>query len=351
KFEGKEEKDSVYYAALIVTPETKNNPQIVLMKNGTDLENRFIIYYKNAIKFNVNDEFCYANYWSKIDAVLGESKKVYFSPDGIYNNINLLSVYNPATKQYILDEMEIQTVTNTKDLLTINPITTASKKVVLLGDPDFGVLNGTATLRSGKLSRLPGSGIEVQKIDGVLKTNNWASYLYTGSNSTEEVVKSIRDAKIIHIATHGFFERDTDKKNDQTYKPTDNPLLKSGLYLSVGTKNSTEDGVLSAYEAMNLNLDNTELVVLSACETGLGESKNGEGVYGLQRAFRVAGARSIIISLWKVDDMATQKLMSYFYEEWLKTGNKREAFTSAQNKLRKEYKDPLYWGAFIIVGE
>jgi CHAT domain-containing protein/tetratricopeptide (TPR) repeat protein len=362
KFEGKEEKDSVYYAALIITPETKNNPQIILMKNGTDLENRFIVYYKNTIKFNVDDQFCYANYWSKIAAALTGIKKVYFSPDGIYNNINLLSVYNPATKQYILDEMEIQTVTNTKDLLTVKPISTSSKKVVLLGDPDFGGLNGTATLRSGKLNRLPGSGIEVQKIDGVLKSNNWASTLYTGSNSTEEIVKSTRDAKIIHIATHGFFEKDNEKKNDQTFekegenknepaKKNDNPLLKSGLYLSTGNKGSGEDGVLTAYEAMNLNLDNTELVVLSACETGLGESKNGEGVYGLQRAFRVAGARSIIISLWKVDDMATQKLMTMFYEEWLKSGNKRAAFTLAQNKLRKEYKDPLYWGAFIIVGE
>ena len=355
KFEGKAEKDSVYYVALIITPETKGNPEMILMKNGTDLENRFINYYRNTIKFNVADEYCYINFWSQIAKYLGTYKKVYFSPDGIYNNINLLSIFNPATKRYILDEMQIQTVTNTKDLLTINKSISTSKKVVLIGDPDFGSINGSSAFRSSnKLKRLPGSGVEVQKIDNVLKKNNWASSLYTGIESSEEIVKSVRDAKILHIATHGFFEKDSEKKAENNIEngiKNDNPLLKSGLYLATGLKNSSEDGVLSAYEAMNLNLDNTELVVLSACETGLGEVKNGEGVYGIQRAFRVAGARSIIISLWKVDDIATQKLMTFFYEEWLVSGNKRDAFTIAQNKLRKEYKDPQYWGAFIIVGE
>lgn len=357
KFEGKEEKDSVYYVALIVTPETKNNPEIVLLKNGTDLESRYIIYYRNTIKFNVADEYCYANYWSKISASLTASnvKKVYFSPDGIYNNINLLSIFNPATKAFIIDEIDIQTVTNTKDLITTKPVTSASKKVVLIGDPDFGSSIGTSSLRSaGGLKRLPGSGEEVRKIAQVVNSNNWAGTLYTGTQSSEEAVKAVRDVKILHIATHGFFEKDAEKKSDNnasTTKTSTHPLLKSGLFLSASTKGAGEDGMLTAYEAMNLSLDNTELVVLSACETGLGTIKNGEGVYGIQRAFRVAGARSIIISLWKVDDIATQKLMTMFYEEWLKSGSKRKAFTLAQNKLRTEYKDPMYWGAFIIVGE
>ncbi|HVD97057.1 MAG TPA: tetratricopeptide repeat protein [Cytophagaceae bacterium] len=351
----KELKDSVYYAALIITPETKNNPEIVLMKNGTDLENRFIMYYRNTIKFNIPDEFCYANFWSKIAASLNGVKKVYFSPDGIYNSINLLSVYNPATKQYILDEIDIHTLTNTKDLLTLKPVASASKKIVLIGDPDFGQ-SGIATSRSGQLKRLPGSAEEVKKIATVVNNNNWAGNLYTGAQSTEELVKSTRDAKILHIATHGFFEPDAKQKEnvDEETKnglSVDNPLMKSGLYLSSASKTSGDDGMLTAYEAMNLSLDNTELVVLSACETGLGVVKNGEGVYGIQRAFRVAGARSIIISLWKVDDIATQKLMVIFYEEWLKSGSKRQAFTFAQNKLRSEFKEPLYWGAFIIVGE
>ncbi len=348
KFEGKEEKDSVYYVALVVTPDTKGNPEIVLMKNGTDLENKFIIYYRNTIRFNVPDEFCYQNYWSKIAASLSGIKKVYLSPDGIYNNINLLSVYNPATKKYIIDEIDIHTLTNTKDLITAKPVTSASKKIVLMGDPDFGGHSGNASFRSGQLKRLPGSGEEVKKISSVVGRNNWAGNLYTGAESSEELVKSVRDVKVLHIATHGFFEQDPEKKED---KVTENPLLKSGLFLSSTAKGAAEDGKLTAYEAMNLSLDNTELVVLSACETGLGVVKNGEGVYGIQRAFRVAGARSIVISLWKVDDIATQKLMVIFYEEWLKSGNKRAAFTTAQNKLRSEYPEPLYWGAFIIVGE
>jgi len=97
---------------------------------------------------------------------------------------------------------------------------------------------------------------------------------------------------------------------------------------------------------MAFQLDQTDLVVLSACETGLGDMKAGEGVYGLQRAFQVAGADAIVTSLWKVDDEATQMLMTNFYSGWLKTGNKEEAFINAQKMIRDEFKEPYYLGCF-----
>ena len=149
----------------------------------------------------------------------------------------------------------------------------------------------------------------------------------------------------------------------------ENPLLRSGLFFA-GAQNildsrelkynaleldhislhKKEDGILTAYEAMNLNLINTDLVVLSACETGLGEIVNGEGVYGLQRAFIVAGAKTLLISLWKVDDRITKELMVLFYSYWLGSGNKRSAFKRAQFEIRENHPQPYYWGAFIMIG-
>ncbi len=177
--------------------------------------------------------------------------------------------------------------------------------------------------------------------------------------ASEDNLKKLDNPRLIHIATHGYFMSDVDMDDREGDEAAffNNPLLRSGILLAGAAQRRAsasietgEDGALSAYEAMNLYLDNTDLVVLSACETGLGEVRNGEGVYGLQRSFLVAGSKAVMMSLWQVDDLATQELMVKFYSLWLSTGNRQEAFRQAQISLKEKYNDPYFWGAFVMIG-
>lgn len=360
--------DTIWYAALIVKPGCKN-PELVLLKNGNLLENKWIKVYRNHIRAQQTDENSYNEFWKKIDTRLGpEIKRVYFSPDGVYNYINLNTIQHPKTGKYLLETRDIHLLTNTRDLLTASLTSKPTNLAFLIGFPQFNSYN-EGPLEAIKLknpypettyelpasrgeifAELPGTKIEVENIGGLLGKMGWRVSQLTGDQALEERVKEVKNPQLLHIATHGFFKANTSQGT--------NPLVNSGLLLAganltfSGKKDeSREDGILTAYEAMNLNLDNTDLVVLSACETGLGEIKNGEGVYGLQRAFKVAGAKSIIMSLWKVDDEATQELMVGFYRNWLGGKTKRTAFLAAQKELMAKYPNPYYWGAFVMVGE
>jgi CHAT domain-containing protein len=211
---------------------------------------------------------------------------------------------------------------------------------------------------------LPGTKVEIDGINKILTTNGYKVAKYEQKNATETSVKALKGPSLVHIATHGYFLADADLKGNDALgvnadNAKNNPLLRSGLILS-GVQSSTDksnsdlqsndNGVLTAYEAMNLSLEGTDLIILSACETGLGDVRAGEGVYGLQRAFLVAGASTLIMSLWKVDDAATQVLMTNFYTNLAKGGSKAKAFRQAQLQLMTKYKDPYYWGAFMMMG-
>ncbi len=354
--------DEIFYAALIVHPETTDYPQLVLLENGQQLETRFLSYYKNAIHYVVDDANSYRQYWSKIaDALPKEVEKVFLSPDGVYNKINLNTIQNPATKNHLIDDLGIYPVTNTKELIR-QPIASVDNRLaVLLGDPSYVLpeqipekLDQVKEIND-YLDPLPGTGNEVKDISKIMKDGGWHLNAYVQNDASEEMVKSLKNPRVLHIATHGYFSPEI-VNGYQNLSHFNSGLLLSGASHSLYRRKYQippapgEDGILTAYEAMNLNLDQTELVVLSACETGLGTVKNGEGVYGLQRAFKVAGAENIILSLWKVDDNTTQKLLTYFYRNWLGSGDKHQAFKEAQLKLREEYQYPYYWGAFIMVG-
>jgi CHAT domain-containing protein len=215
------------------------------------------------------------------------------------------------------------------------------------------------------LCPLPGTGVEVQTLHSLLEQRHWNVVSYEGSQALEEAVKQVHHPRVLHLATHGFFLEDS-ASSDGTSSTSliRDPMLRSGLYFAGADHalsgealgEDLDDGVLTAYEAAGLNLQGTELVVLSACDTGRGESRNGEGVFGLKRALQAAGAESVLMSQWSVPDLETQELMALFYREWLAGTEKHEALRHAQLLMRQRVRArygadiPYYWGAFVLVG-
>lgn len=344
------------YAALVLT-KAMEQPQLVILDNGAQLDTRYAKFYRNAIQQKVADEYAYAQYWERIEKSLQGKKFVYLSPDGVYNQINPYT-FKSATGGYLLSQYDLIIVGNSKDLIALKSRKPGAgrKDGFLLGFPDYG---GTS------VAPLPGTKVELEAVSKILKSSGYQLKQVMQKEATETIFKTVKGPALMHIATHGFFLQDADVKSGASVgvsleNAQENPLLRSGLLLSgaavtmSGNANvnlsSNDNGVLTAYEAMNLNLDGTDLIVMSACETGLGDVKAGEGVYGLQRAFLVAGANALIMSLWKVDDDATQQLMTNFYTNWVKSGNKQKAFKQAQQQLMVKYKDPYYWGAFVMMG-
>lgn len=346
------------YVALIGTSGS-SAPNIFVLGKGEKLEQRAFKGYTNMISFKVEDGASFETYWKPIHQYLSANgiKKIYYAPDGVYHKISLVTLYNPSTKKYLLDELEIIQLTSTKDLLNIKNTNTSGTaqigEVLLVGRPSYAM--GSAPLISKTNTRgisaegiadLPGTEQEINEIGDLLQKSGAKCEIRLRDDAGEKEIKKLLNRELVHIATHGFFNDKMD--SDENF----DPMINSGLLLA-GVSNESndddEDGILTAYEIMNLDLSKVDMIVLSACETALGEISSGQGIYGLQRAFFVGGAETLIMSLWKVDDDATKELMTAFYKEYVKSGDKRSAFLSAQRKIRKKYKSPTYWGAFVML--
>ena len=410
-FEG-DNNDNVYYAALILRNREDNPIEIVVLKNGNDIENLLLKQYAKHIQKQKNKGFSgledyllkeiYNQIWSEIDKKLDGIETIYLSPDGVFNKINLNTLINPETGKFLIDELNIHLMTSTRDLSdkskfkVYGNLMMPDNNAVLFGNPAFNLnyiddgdmdsqelYAGTslkrvlsASMERGAITPLPGTEKEINLISEQLNNKHWKTETFFGKNALEKNIKSLESPKILHIATHGVFLEDLETEKStlgiENERYIENPLLRSMLLFAGSARTISgatggdsperdlndinggswgEDGILTAYEVINLDLEGTELVVLSACKTGLGEVKNGEGVYGLQRAFQVAGAKTIIMSLWSVDDKTTQELMTSFYEKWLSGMNKRQAFNKAQAEMKGKYSQPYYWGAFVMVGE
>jgi CHAT domain-containing protein len=383
-FKYSKETDTTIYCALIVKPKSKY-PEMIKLFNENQLEqiigkfggNNYSyinsIYGKNT---EVNKEL-YNLIWKPMEESLKGVKKVYLSPDGLLHKISFSAI---AKKQnvYLCDVYDIEVKSSTGKIIenTISSFTTDLKHstATIFG----GITYDTDSTTQKIWSYLEGTKTETQKINKILKKGKADVNYFSNTTATEEEFKLMAsNSNILHIATHGFFYPDPNeiqKEEEAKVEEGDiafrggsrgfgvesfvenrNPLMRSGLVFagandvwSKQNKGNTDDGVLTAQEVSNIDMRKTDLVVMSACETGLGDIKGSEGVYGLQRAFKMAGVDFMIMSLWQVPDKETEEFMTTFYTKLLKLKNIKQAFAQTQKEMRTKY-DPYFWAAFVLI--
>jgi tetratricopeptide (TPR) repeat protein len=283
-----------------------------------------------------------------IRQLLGNTKTILLSPDAALNLIPFEALVD-ENNQYLVENYHITYLTSGRDLLRLKDKFASQQSPLIVADPFYGKAGEKVALtRSIDLSEftfpgLPGTEQEAKAIENILPQ----ATVLTGSKATENAVKQVKKPNILHIATHGFFKPESNV--------LENPLLRSGLVLAGVTigQSAGDDGVLTALETTNLNLVGTKLVVLSACDTGKGDIKIGQGVYGLRRALVIAGSESQLISLWKVSDDATKDLMVAYYGRLQKGEGRSEALRQIQLGMLKgeKQKHPFYWASFIPSGD
>ena len=403
--------DSMLNYALVLRKDSKYPELIPLfedkqldslfVKSATDVNQLYTYRVTNLRKDSVESRLNYGSklynlIWKPLEASLNGIKTVYYAPSGKLNQVAFAAI--PVDSTVLLsDKYKLHQVTSTRQVIKKVTATNKLQEVALFGGIQYELDNdqlaqiqnintttkyrsvfvSDSTQRSNTFGYLKGTYDEVKGIAKELKQKGLADQLYTGAVASEAEFKKLSGTKtdIIHIATHGFYlPVEETKREDFRLMGFDgerrnvvlkNPLLRSGLVMAGANRawrgdsipENWEDGILTAHEISQINLTNTELVVLSACETGLGDDGGSEGVFGLQRAFKMAGVQTIIMSLWKVDDEATSIMMQNFYNYWLAGMNKHDAFRKAQNDIRtrkdpsgkKDYSNPYYWAAFVMV--
>ena len=307
-------------------------------------------------------EQIYDALWAPLLAHVKKGDRIYYSPSGIINNINLSAICGKSGKQLgkLYDMVRCSSTEYVISRRKDDRITSAA----LWGGLEYGK-EGERTndkTRSG-WSFLPGSLSESSTIATMLKNTNISCTLYQGEFGDEASFKSVSGIGIstLHLSTHGFYiPVEKAYKNDFVVSITgensevSDAMIRCGLMMAGGNGtwisgkdgSSANDGVMTAREIANLDLSSVDLVVLSACETALGDITS-DGVLGLQRAFKNAGAGAIVMSLWKVDDEATQMLMTEFYSNMIEGNSIRASFNKAVLEVKNKYEDPYYWAAFI----
>lgn len=334
----------------------------------------------------------------KLKAYARDSRTLFISTDGNLSVIPFEVMLGPDNK-YLIEDYVVTYLTSGRDILGFGRTPGILGKALLVGNPDFDLTSETgqegpqgregetrravsssflpADIRGLQFTPLPGTEEELLSIMEIMGPDK--AEMYTGAAARKSLVYSKKAPRILHLATHGFFLGDMQTRDPVPSAPSRaisvtsasaldskgpalkvNPLLRSGLVLAGANRSwSSEnpgDGFLTAEDALGLDLDGTEMVVLSACQTGLGEIRVGEGIYGLRRALFQAGAGSLIMSMWSVPDRETKELMVRFYRQLDsgagRSGALRQAALDEMKVVRERYgyANPYYWGAFVFLG-
>ncbi|MEM8719517.1 MAG: tetratricopeptide repeat protein [Cyanobacteria bacterium P01_G01_bin.39] len=291
-----------------------------------------------------------------IRQLLGDKTNILISPDRVLNLIPFEALVD-ENNQYLVENYNFTYLTSGRDLLriTAEDKPTFQQPGMIMADPLYNREGKSAaqtrTFDISKLNfeRLDGTAAEAE---AVFSEFSDANQPLTRSFATKNALKQVKQPQFLHIATHGFF---VDKQKKDNFV-NDNPLLRSGLVFAgvkKASSNSHDNGILTALEATTLDLRGTQLVVLSACDTGIGDVTIGEGIYGLRRAFVLAGSESQVISLWKVDDSATKELMVNYYRRLKNNEGRSLALHEVQREMLKseDYQHPYYWASFIPSGD
>lgn len=404
-----EKSDSILYAALLVKPESGNPEFIPLFeekaldsllskkgeRNELYVEQLYSLDGRGAVAIEKPQKTLYDIIWKPLESKLINTKTIYQSSTGLLHRINLGAI--PINEDETLtDKYNFIKLGSTRQLVTglqddkmggspalfggityepdstTAPIFNQGSDVLAMRRNEAQIPAAERAERGGSWTFLKWTAKEINAISNIMKSASMAPDMLTGNNAIEESVKKLGSngpsPNIIHIATHGFFFPDpkehiptngTIETIESKFKISEQPMIRSGIVMAGGNyawktgkpyHEGLDDGILTAREISQMNLAQTELVVLSACETGLGDIKGNEGVYGLQRAFKIAGAKYLLMSLWQVPDRETMEFMTTFYSHWLSEKMSiPEAYHQTQKEMKDRFLNPFSWAGFVLI--
>ena len=372
--------DSIFYIAQIIQPNISAPISVFLCE---EKELKKLLKYPNKKKNHSNEGQLLASrgivpkgkkqvglesIWKKLLPYLTNTHTLFISNSGIFNELNIGAT--PIEEdQLVIDKFQLHQYLNLSKILYKDTTVSYNNNYLLIGGVDY---NSTKiSQKSSEVIKgwdfLKGTQKEVRSIYKMIQKTDAEVQLLEQQSATEDSLKSLLSKSIspksIHIATHGFFfpkviQDSNIYERRLPFAIAKDPMIRSGLILANANYTwsgqtmitDEEDGILTAKEVADLHLENTELVILSACQTGLGDLEGNEGVYGLQRGFKQAGARYLILSLWEVPDKETAWFMETFYEYYLEQEMPiRAAFNATQQAMRIQYDNPYQWAGFVLI--